>query len=199
MMKALAALFIAAALLGGCASPALESRGGPSDTAVLLAPDLRLDLPEPGAMGRSIEAVQMVTAHHDGNNITFEAHLSITPERVLLVGVDVTGQRLMTVTWRGRQIEVQAAPALPKDVRPGAVLADLLVLYWPEAVVRQALQKSGAELSTDAASRTVSLHGKPVLQASYHQGSADPWHGGLHYRNFAWGYDIDVDTIQVTP
>ena len=198
MMKAFAVLFIAA-LLAGCASPAMESRGGPSDTAVLLAPDVRLDLPEPAAMGQSIEAVQMVTAHHDGNDITFEAHLSITPERVLLVGVDVTGQRLMTVTWRGRQIDVQAAPALPKDVRPGAVLADLVVLYWPADVVRQALRTSGAELAADAASRSVSLHGKPILQATYRQGSASPWHGGLHYRNFAWGYDIDVETVQVTP
>src|SRR5262249_36683162 len=155
-------LFIAAALLGGCMSLAMESRGGPGDTAVLLAPDLRLDLPEPAAMGRPIEAVQMVTAHHDGNNITFEAHLSITPQQVLLVGADVTRQRLMTVTWHGRQIEVQAAPSLPKDVRPGAILADLVVLYWPEDAVRQALRKSGAELAVDATRRTVSLRGTPV-------------------------------------
>src|SRR6185369_10699339 len=164
MMKAFAALFTVAALLAGCMTPPMENRGGPADTAALLAPDLRLDLPEPAAMGRSIEVVQMVTAHHGGNTMTFEAHLSITPQQVLLAGVDVTGQRLMTVTWRGRQIEVQAAPALPKDVRPGAVLADLVALYWPEDVVRQALRTSGAELTTDATSRTVTLHGKPVLQ-----------------------------------
>ena len=199
MMKAFAALLIAASLLAGCATPAMESRGGPDDAAVLLAPDLRLDLPEPAAMGRSLEVVQMVTAHHGGDTITFEAHLSITPQQVLLAGLDVTGQRLMTVTWRGRQIDVEAARTLPKDVRPGAVLADLVVLYWPEDVVRQALRKSGAELAVTPTSRAITLHGKPVLQATYRQSSADPWPGGLHYRNLAWGYDIDVETIQVTP
>jgi hypothetical protein len=169
------------------------------ENAVILAPNLRLELPSPGEMGRSLEAVQMVTAHRNGQTIAFEAHLSVTPERVLLVGIDATGQRLMTVTWRDTQIEVVTSPYLPKEVRPGAMLADLVALYWPEDVVRHALASSGASLSVDAVSRVVSLHGKTVLEAKYPGGTAAPWSGGLHYRNLSWGYDIDVETLQVTP
>lgn len=198
MMKA-AVVFLAAALLAGCASSAGLNRDPARDTAAFLAPDLRLDLPDPAAMGRSVEAVQMVTAHHAGDTMVFEAHLSMTPERVLLVGVDATGQRLMTVTWRGTQITVETAPFLPKEVRPGAMLADLVALYWPADAVRQALRQSGAELSVDATSRIVRLHGRPILEAVYRGGSANPWQGGLHYRNLAWGYEIDVETLQVTP
>src|SRR5262249_1623881 len=109
------------------------------------------------------------------------------------------GQRLMTVTWQGRDIAVTTSPYLPKEVRPGAMLADLVALYWPEAVVRQALKPSGASLSVDAGTRTVSFQGKPVLVATYQAGAADPWSGGgLHYRNLAWDYEIDVTTLQVS-
>ena len=141
----------------------------------------------------------MVTAHHDGDTVVFEAHLSVTPERALLVGVDATGQRLMTVTWRGGDITVERSPFLPQAVRPGAMLADLVVLYWPADVVRQALKSSGASLAVDAGSRIVSQRGKPVLQATYRGSALDPWSdAGLHYRNLAWGYDIDVETLQVS-
>jgi hypothetical protein len=197
-MKPIAAVLLFLAVLTGCTS--LGQTSDPSrDTAAYLAPDLRLDLPNPAAMGRSIEAVQMVTAHHGKDSVVFEAHLSITPVRVLLVGVDATGQRLMTVTWQGSNIVVETSPFLPKEVRPGAMLADLVTLYWPVDVVRQALQASGASLSVDAMTRKVSLHGKTVLEATYQGGTADPWNGsGLHYRNLAWGYDIDVATLQVS-
>ena len=197
-MKSVLAAFLIVASLTGCTHLSAGQSGSAADTAVILAPDLRLDLPQPAAMGRSIEAVQMVSAHRDGKTMVFEAHLSITPERVLLVGVDPTGQRLMTVTWRGTAITVEKSPFLPKEVQPGAMLADLVVLYWPEAVVRQALAASGATLATDAAGRQVFLHGKPIVEATYQKGSSDPWVGGLHYRNLAWGYDIDVETLQVT-
>jgi len=197
-MKPFALVVLFLAVLTGCASTGGQSESS-RDTAAYLAPDLRLDLPDPAAMGRSIEAVQMVTAHRGNDTVVFEAHLSITPDRVLLVGVDATGQRLMTVTWRGNNISVDRSPMLPKEVRPGAMLADLVALYWPVDVVRQALKASGASLAVDAASRTVSLQGKPVLMATYQRGAADPWNGGgLHYRNLAWGYDIDVVTLQVS-
>jgi hypothetical protein len=197
-MKSVVAAFLIFASLTACTHLSTGQGGNAADTVAILAPDLRLDLPEPAAMGRSIEAVQMVSAHRDGKTMVFEAHLSITPERVLLVGVDPTGQRLMTVTWRGTGITVEKSPFLPKEVQPGAMLADLVALYWPEDVVRQVLAKSGATLTADAAGRQVLLHGKPVLQATYQNGSSDPWKGGLHYRNLAWGYDIDVQTLQVS-
>lgn len=196
-MKPKMAGLLLLALLSGCMGTTGKS-AQLRETAVILAPNLRLDLPEPGAMRRSLEAVQMVTAHHDGQTIVFEAHLSVSPERVLLVGVDATGQRLMTVTWRGSQIEVVTSAYLPKEVRPGAMLADLVALYWPEDVVRHALASAGASLSVDATRRVVSLHGKTILEATYQGGSAAPWSGGLHYRNLSWGYDIDVETLQVT-
>jgi hypothetical protein len=148
-------------------------------------------------MGRSIEAVQMLTAHHEGKTYVFEAHLSITPERVLLVGVDGMGQRIMTVTWRDSSITVASSPQLPKEFQPGAMLADIAVLYWPEAVIRKTLAAAGATLTVDDKSRSVTADGKEILQADYRSGSGQPWSGGLHYRNLAWGYDIDVETVQV--
>ncbi|TXH37791.1 MAG: DUF3261 domain-containing protein [Rhodospirillaceae bacterium] len=179
-------------ILGGCSTTASRD-----DTSAFLAPHLRLDLPRPAEMGRSIEAVQMLTAHHDGKTYAFEAHLSITPERVLLVGVDGMGQRIMTVTWRDSSVTVESSPHLPKEFQPGAMLADIAVLYWPETLMRKTLAAAGATLTVDEKSRSVTADGKEILHADYRSGSAQPWTGGLQYRNLAWGYDIDVETIQV--
>jgi len=191
-MKVLCRWLAVALLLGGCASPA-------RDTTALLAPGLPLALPRPADMGSSIEAVQMITAHHDGQEFAFEAHLSITSQRVLLAGVDPMGQRVMTVTWQDNDIKVDASPFLPKEVRPGAMLADIVALYWPEAVVRRALAPAGGTLAATPDTRAVfDSKGREVLRAEYQSGSDHPWSGGLHYRNLAWGYDIDVETLQVS-
>jgi hypothetical protein len=191
-MRLLKTWLAIAIVLGGCSTTASQQ-----DTSAFLAPGLRLALPRPGELGRSIEAVQMLTAHHQGRTYVFEAHLSITPERVLLVGVDGMGQRIMTITWRDQSITVDASPHLPKEFRPGAMLADIAVLYWPEAVIRRSLADAGASLKVDAESRSVSAEGQEILHADYQKGSDAPWAGGLHYRNSAWGYDITVETIQV--
>ncbi|MDY0885220.1 DUF3261 domain-containing protein [Dongia soli] len=181
-----------AVILGGCSATASRD-----DTSAFLAPHLRLDLPRPMEMGRSVEAVQMLTAHHQGKTYVFEAHLSITPDRVLLVGIDGMGQRIMTVTWRDNSVTMESSPQLPKEFQPGAMLADIAVLYWPESVMRKTLAAAGADLVVDDKSRSVSANGKEVLHAEYQSGSSQPWSGGLHYSNLAWGYDIDVVTVQV--
>ncbi len=193
-MKSLKNWLIILLLLGGCASSA-----GQQETSAVLAPNLRLTLPRPADMGKSIEAVQMITARHDGRDFTFEAHLSITPERVLLVGLDPMGQRVMTVTWRESGITVDASPFLPKEVRPGSMLADIVVLYWPEEAVRRSLADAGARLAVTDKSRDVTAaDGQEVLHADYASGTANPWSGGLRYRNAAWKYDIQVETLQVS-
>jgi hypothetical protein len=193
-MKYVAKWLAAALLLGGCATAPAEH-----ETALVLAPNLRLDPPRPADMGQTIEVVQMITAHHDGRDFSFEAHLSITPQRVLLAGVDPMGQRVMTVTWQESGIRVDASPFLPKDVRPGSMLADIVVLYWPEEAVRRALAPAGATLRVTESSRDIiAANGKEVLHADYQSGSANPWSGGLRYRNAAWNYDIDVETLQVS-
>ena len=181
------------AVLAGCASDEV-----PSETFPMIAPGHLLTLPAPGDLGRSVEAAQLITVHQEGKMYVFEGHISVTPEKFLLVGVDGTGRRALTLTWdRSGKVTAETAPWMPNAIPPGPMLADIVVLYWPEAIVRHALKESGATLAVGSDSRTVMADGAQILRAEYQEG--EPWSGKLRYRNDAWGYDIEVQSVELVP
>ena len=180
--------------LGGCAAAPVQDPHAP-----LLAPDQQLTLPRPGDLGRRVEAVQLITGKHGDQAFAFEGHLSVTPERMMLVGLDTLGRRAMTLTWTDTGVEVDTAPWLPPSLRPGSMLADLVVLYWPEAAVRRALAATGGELVEEPHARTVRSGGKELLHAEHSWNTGGPWTGAMRYANRAWGYEIEVQSQEAAP
>ena len=87
----------------------------------LLGPDHALLLPSPADLGRSVETTQLLTAKYKDDQYTFEGRLSISPERLVLAGVDGMGRRAMTVTWDGHDMTVERAPWLPESLRPAKI------------------------------------------------------------------------------
>ena len=163
-------------VLASCASDQ-----APLETLPMIAPGHVLTLPAPGDLGRSVEG-----------------HISVTPEKFRLVGVDGTGRRALTLTWdESGDVSAETAPWMPRAIPPGPMLADIVVLYWPEAIVRRALKDAGATLAVGNGSRTVIADGVQVLRAEYQEGV--PWSGKLRYRNDAWGYDIEVQSVELAP
>jgi hypothetical protein len=188
-------LLVAAVLVACAVAPARPPRN-----AVRIAPNLDLALPGPGDLGRSLAATQLVTAHYGDQTMVFEGHISVTPTTFLLVVVDTLGRRALSVTWNDAGITYEAAPWLPPAVRPRNMLADIVVLYWPEAVVRRALAASGARLVVAPGSRSVLVAGQEVIHADYQPAvGGDIWVGDSHYRNLSWGYDLDIQSVLATP
>ena len=193
------------AMLAGCAQaltdpvvPVASPAPPVADAkAAMIGPNRRLALPRPADLGRSVEAVQMLSARYDGQTYVFEGRLSITPQRLVLVGLDGMGRRAMTVTWTGHDIVIERAPWLPDTVRPGSMLADIVVLYWPEAVVRKALAPAGCTLQASAKSRTVRCGNDEVLRAKYDWAAGGKWAGTVTYSNLAWGYEIEIESQEV--
>ena len=190
----LVALVLQAAL-AGCASD-----GASPEQRPMIAPGHTLALPAPGELGRSVEAAQLITVHRGDETDVFEGHISVTPERFLLVGVDGMGRRAMTLTWeKSGKVVAETASWLPRPIPPGPMLADLVVLYWPEAVVRRALESSGATLKVQDGGRSVVADGVEVFRAEYQGNAAPSWTGTLRYRNEAWGYEIEVQSVELVP
>jgi len=163
------------------------------------APGRVLALPRPADLGRTVEAVQMLSARYDSQTFVFEGRLSITPERFVLVGVDGMGRRAMTVTWDGRSLTIESAPWLPATIPPASMLADIVLLYWPEAAVHKALAPAGCTLLATAKSRKVRCGNDIVLIAKYDWPSGAKWDGTLQYSNLAWGYEIEAQSKEMTP
>ena len=170
--------------LSGCAVP-------PSAVDhVLVAPGITLELPSPAELGRSVDVVQLVTARHDGESFVFEGRLLIRPDRLVLVGSDGMGRRAMTVTWASGKIDVERASWLPDNLRPENILADIVLLYWPEAVVRKSIK--GAVLTQSVGARSVG-------DAIFVSWQGEPWSGGSRLRNIPWDYELEIQSVMVGP
>jgi hypothetical protein len=185
-----------ALMLAACATHS----AGPTAGTVQIAPNLALAMPRPGDLGRSFEVAQLVTAHYGDQVYVFEGHLSATPERFLMVGVDTAGRRAMTITWTDAGITYDAAPWIPAQLHPENILADMVLLYFPDAVVGRALAASGGTVATSPARRSIVADGKEIVIADYQPSvPGDPWSGRQHYRNLAWGYELDIQTAEPNP
>jgi len=169
----------------------------PASQAPLIGPGASIVLPKPREMGRSLEVVQLVTLRFGGQSLTFDARLSVTPDRLVLVGIDGMGRRAMTVVWNGETMTVETAPWLPSAARPTSMLSDVVVLYFPTGAVRQALAAAGCELATTKRTRVVHCGEADVIQAEYDEGSSARWNGKLRYRNLAWGYEAEVRSAEL--
>lgn len=188
--------------LAGCDKPPasemnLVTGSGANSKEAMISPGRSLVLPMPAEFGRSVEAAQLLTARYDSQSYSFEGRLSITPERLVLVGLDGMGRRAMTVTWNGHDMVIDRAPWLPEAVRPGSMLADIVVLYWPEHAVRKALAPAGCTLLATPKTRKVRCGAGDVLRAKYDWPVEGKWSGSLQYSNLAWGYEIDVQSQEV--
>jgi hypothetical protein len=164
--------------------------------ALLIGPGQRLNLPRPADLGRKIVATQLITLRGYGKTFVLEVNLSVTPERVTLVGLDGMGRRAITITWTDQNVSAETAPWVPEVLRPGSMLADIILIYWPEKAVRGALSVGG-EVLQEARGRTIRVNGKDVLHVDYGWEAGARWNGTLRYANFAWGYDVEVQSSEV--
>ncbi len=179
-------LFLLVVLQAACSAAPSAPDQGP----VTVAPGITLALPLPAELGRREDALQVVTARRDGESFVFECRLSVDGERLLLAGSDSMGRRALTVRWGKDGIAVERADWLPPSIRPENILADIMLLYWPEAAVRRGL--TGAVLTQTSQGRTI---GDSIVISW----RGDPWNGSSRLVNAPWGYEIDVRSARLAP
>ncbi len=154
-------LLLAVALLAACSTTSTTER----DNAPFFAPGQALELPAPGDLGRNVEWLQHIVVHHGADTFAFDGRISVTPQRFQLVGIDGLGRRALSINWdKSGKVEATRADWLPPQVKPGPMLADIILLYWPRDVVRRALRPSGASLQEVGRTRVVSIGGDEISQ-----------------------------------
>ena len=170
--------------------------GPPPSTNVRMAPGVVLVLPEPAELGRDVEAAQLVQARYGTQGFAFEAQISVTSERLLLACVDQFGRIALSLRWEQRRLDAQRTPSLPDAIRSENILADIMLMFWPEPSIRRGLAASGATFASGPGWRVVRNGAEDVIRA---EAPETPWNGAFRYRNLAWGYTLDVQSVEVMP
>jgi hypothetical protein len=174
--------------LGGCAIPAA---GG-----IVVAPGLSLVMPAVGSLNRRIEVSQLVVARYGAQTVSFEGRISAAPDHFDLLCIDLLGREAVRVHWTAAGIVGHQAAWVPEQLRPENMLADIVMLYWPAAVVAQALAASGGSLAAEVGRRSVRLRGEEIIRANYQLlAGVDPWNGKVIFHNLAWNYELDIQSL----
>ena len=163
---------------------------------VTVAPGIVYCLPSPAALERSVEAFQLITVRHGYDTFAFETRISVTPARVLVVGIDMLGRRAMTIEWTGGNLKVEAAPWVPPQLRARNVIADIMMLHWPAAAVQAGLKPGTTMRDTDPAHRVIVADGRDMISIDRIAGVPGSWSGQWTYRNVGWGYDLDIQSAE---
>lgn len=187
LLRRFAALLTLISLVG-CATVPADTIPG----AVRIGPEMHLSLPQPGELGRELEAAQLVVARYGDQTFLFECRLSATAGRFSFIGLDMLGRRAMSVVWTDSGVTVEKAAWVPQTLSPERILADMVLLYWPDATVRRSLH--GAELRSTADGRVLLSQGKEAIRMQYLPLAADRWTGRLTLQNIAWGYELEIQS-----
>jgi hypothetical protein len=188
-------VLLAGGVLAGCTRTAAAPPSLP-DGQVLVAPGVVLTLPPPAALAPPAEAAQLIAAHYQDRSFVFETRLSLTRERLLVVGTDMMGRRAMTIEWTGTRLTAEAAPWVPANLPPRNVVADITLLHAPDAALHAGLAPSVSVETPQPGTRVIALGDQPMIRIERTDHGASPWAGHWIYRNLAWGYSLDIQSVE---
>jgi hypothetical protein len=175
-------------------SAACAARYTVSAGTTTIAPGLELAIPTGRDLGYSIEATQLITAHFRNQVQVFQAYITVTPDKITVVALDPFGDRAMTIIATDDGIHAEVAPIVPSVLRPGNILADIAIVYWPTDAIKRALADTPAIVSDDAKERTISIDGREVVHVSYCAPHGNSWTKCARLRNIAFGYELELQS-----
>lgn len=165
--------------------------------AAIIAKNLSIALPTPQEFGRAVTVAQLITARHREETYRFEAQISISSDRLDLIGIDVFGRRALTLTATATGLAASRAPEFPDFIRPENVLADLAVIYWPADSLRRRLVGTGAVLRTEERRRSLLVGGREVIRVDYESAQEIAFAGVARYWNFDLGYELHLRSAAI--
>lgn len=162
------------------------------DTPPDMRPSARLQLHlSPAALGQSISLQQHLTVERAGRTDQLDTALEIDADHLDLVGL-AFGQRVMSLHYDGRQLQVWRHPMLPSQVQGEDVLQDVQLTLWPVDAIRQALPE-GWELRESNGQRTLLLRDETIAVIDYPDRKA--WGGKVILENLRYRYKLTIQSV----
>lgn len=173
-------LVLASLLLGACATLPTPQ---PADLGLRLSP---------ASLGASIARQQHLKVERAGRIDELDAALEVDSEHLQLVGL-AFGQRVLSLSYDGKELKSWHHFMLPSQVRAEDVLQDLQLTLWPQEAIRLALP-AGWTLKDDGLRRTLYMGGTVVTVIDY--STMPRWSGTVRLDNLRYQYRL---TIQSAP
>jgi Protein of unknown function (DUF3261) len=175
------ALLLAVAVVGCTSHPPRE------------AGDVSRPLLPPASLGAERAANQIVRGAFGEREMTINCVVTVQGGTMSLVGLSAMGVRLFTIKYDGKATSIDKSLPIPAQLTPERLLADLQLVYWPLAALKQPLQASGWQV-TEPVPGTRRLRRDTQLVAEVHYASADPWAGRSWLVNLEHGYTLSIES-----
>ena len=122
--------YVLAGLLLICGCAGLKPR--PADPGLFLL--------SPASAGFSTTLTQVISvAKGVSASVEVMAVVEISPESVKLAALGPMGNRVLSLDWDGKNLKQERDPTLPKDFPVELILRDMMLAYWTEASILEAL------------------------------------------------------------
>ena len=171
---------LALLLLAGCA-------------AQKTAPAARLGLKlAPAALGEAISLQQHLTVQRNGRTDELDAAIEVDPAHIEMVGL-AFGQRVLSVSYDGKDLKTWRHVMLPSQVRAEDVLEDMQLALWPVEAVAAALP-AGWRIEEAGLQRRLYLGQELVTTIAY--GAQPRWSGTIEMDNLRYKYRLTIQAAQ---
>ena len=167
---------------------------------VMLDEGYEFTLPEqPWTDDDAIDVTQQVTANwkntssNETETGTFQARISLERDHARIVMIDDLGRRAIDIDWSTDALSVQTADWLPATLDARRMLADIVMVYWPLDVVRDALPRD-LSIRETMGERTLRIDSNGRFYARIERPVRDVWQGFAKIRNERFGYVITIQS-----
>lgn len=157
------------------------------------APVARLGLKlAPAALGETISLQQHLKVERGGRIDELDAAIEVDAAHVEMVGL-AFGQRVLSVSYDGKELKTWRHVMLPKQVRGEDVLEDMQLALWPVEAVAASLP-AGWRIEEKGMLRSLYLGDELVTTVAY---SGQPrWNGTISMNNLRYNYRLTIQSVQ---
>lgn len=126
--------------------------------------------------GQPRDVVQVLTGRYGEQAFQFQVRLSLTTEKMQLVGLNALGQRAFSILWDENGVAVEKADGISDDIKAVDILKVIIATYWP---VDHPMQSRVADRTQD-------------LQISYQTSRDNAWNETVEIRDLKSDYEMTI-------
>lgn len=131
--------------------------------------------------GQPREVIQILNGQYQDQAFQFQVRLSLTEEKMQLVGLDAFGRRAFKIIWGMEGISTLKADWVSGKVKAEDILNVIVAVYWPaDDPVRQ---------------RVVEHIGE--LKVSYQSSREEAWNETVEVRDPIHGYGMTITSYEL--